>query len=119
MLGRYEDLWNGKEKLTQVASFCLTMLERLAESRPNASKRFGIARNVLDEVGKLTSKKGGPVLGRKATAIDQELTPGETKFLENSVSVFIRRVAEEAQSPGGPFRKITLEDFPELQRGTN
>ena len=117
MLGRYEDLCNGREKPTDVAYFCLTMLEKLAGGRANATKKFGIERKVLNEVGELTDKKGGRAMARKAKGINQELTPGETKFLENAVKVFIRRVAEEAQSPGGPFRKITIEDFPEVRQG--
>ena len=53
-------------------------------------------------------------MARKAEGIDEEFTPGETLFLECAVKVFIRRVAEEAQSPGEPFRKITRKDFPEV-----
>ena len=118
MLGRYEDLCNDRDKLTNVAYFCLTMLEKLAGGRPNATKKFGIERKVLKEVGELTAEKGGRAIARKAKGINQELTPGETKFLENAVKVFIRRVAEEAQSPGGPFRKITIKDFPEVRWST-
>ena len=119
MLGRYEDLRNGRDKPTNVAFFCLTMLEELAGGRKNATKKFGIESKVLNEVGELTDRKGGRAIARKAKGINQELTPGETKFLENAVKVFIRRVAEAAQSPGGPFRKITIKDFPEVRRGTN
>ena len=118
MLGRYEDLCNDPNKLTNVAYFCLTMLEKLAGGRANAPKKFGIDSKVLNEVGELTDKKGGRALARKAKGINQELTSGEAKFLENAVKVFIRRVAEEARSPGGPFQKITIKDFPEVRRGT-
>ena len=100
MLGRYEDLCYGRDKPTNVAFFCLTMLEKLAGGRENATKKFRIESKVLNEVGKLTDRKGGRAVARKAKGINQELTPGETKFLENAVMVFIRRVAEEAQSPG-------------------
>ena len=37
MLGRYEDLCNGREKLPAVAQFCLTMLEKLA-GRPGQGR---------------------------------------------------------------------------------
>ena len=119
MLGRYEDLCNDRDKLTNVVYFCLTILEKLAGGRANATKMFGIDNKVLNEVGKLAAEKGGRAIARKAKGINQELTPEETKFLENAVKVFIRRVAEEAQSPGGSFRKITTKDFPEVWRGTN
>ena len=117
MLSRYKDLCNDRDKPTNVAYFCLTMLDKLAGSRAKAPKKFAIERKVLSEVGELTDTKGGRAIARKAKGINQELTPGETRFLENAVKVFIRRVAEEAQSPGGPFRKITLKDFPELRPG--
>ena len=117
MLSRYEDLCNDPDKLTNVAYFCLTMLEKLAGGRPEAAKKFAIGEKVLNKVGELADKKGGLARARKAKGINQELTPEETRFLENAVKVFIRRVAEEAQSPGGPFRKITIKDFPEVWPG--
>ena len=117
MLSRYEDLCNDRDKPTNVAYFCLTMLEKLAGDRANATKKFGIESKVLNEVGKLTDRKGGRTIARKAKGVYQELNLGEIRFLENVVKVFIRRVAEEAQSPGGPFRKITIKDFPEVRSG--
>ncbi len=117
MLGRYEDLCKEREKLPSVAQFCLTMLEELAGDRPKAAKKFEIGEKVLNKVGELADEKGGRAMARKAKGIYKELTPGETKFLENAVKVFIRRVAEQAQSPDGPFRKITIMDFPEVWQG--
>ena len=117
MLGRYEDLCNDRDKPTNVAYFCLTVVQELAGGRTNATNKFGIEKKVLDKVGELTATKGGRALARKTEGINQELTPGETRFLECAVKVFIRRVAEEAQSPGGPFREITIKDFPEVWPG--
>ena len=117
MLGRYEDLCNGRDKLTNVAYFCLTMLEKLAGCRPKAAKKFAIGKKVLNKVGDLADAKGGRAMARKAKGLDEEFTPGETRFLDNAVKVFIRRVAEEAQSPGGSFLKITKKDFPEVWPG--
>ena len=117
MLGRYENLCNGREKLADVAQFCLTMLEKLAEGRGKrgkAAKKFAIGKKVLNKVGTLADEKGGPTMARKAKGIDEEFTPEEIRFLECAVKVFIWRVAEEAQSPAGPFRMITTEDFPEM-----
>ncbi len=130
MLDRYEQLFNDRKKLVDVAYFCLTMLLQLATDRARATKKsktklekaaekFEIECKVLKKVGNLTANKGGPARARKAQGINQELTPRESRFLENAVKVFIRRVAEEAQSPGGPFRKITIKDFSEVQSGTN
>ena len=137
MLSRYEDLCKKRDKLPAVAQFCLTMLEKLAGGRQKAAKKFAIGKKVLDKVGELGEKggpamartakhldkvgelgeKGGPAMARTDKRIDEKFTPGETRFLECAVKVFIRRVAEEAQSPGGPFRKITIKDFPEVWPG--
>ena len=117
MLGRYEDLCKERERLPSVAQFCLTMLEKLAGGRPEATKKFAIGKKVLDKVGGLADAKGGRAMARKAKGIDEKFTQGETRFLECAVKVFIRRVAEEAQSPGGPFREITTKDFPEVWPG--
>ena len=72
---------------------------------------------MLNKVGDLADAKGGRAMARKAKGLDEEFTPGETRFLDNAVKVFIRRVAEEAQSPGGSFLKITKKDFPEVWPG--
>ena len=117
MLGRYEDLCKEREKLPSVAQFCLTMLEKLAGGRPKAAKKFAIGKKVLNKVGTLADEKSGRAMARKAKGIDKEFTLWETRFLECAVKVFIRRVAEEGQSPGGPFRKITIKDFPEVWPG--
>ena len=117
MLGRYEDLCNGKERLPSAAQFCLTLLEKSAGSRRKAAKKFAIGIRVLNKVGALAAEKGGRAMARKAKGVDEEFTLEETRFLECAVKVFTRRVAEEAQSPGGPFRKITIRDFPEVWPG--
>ena len=114
MLGRYEDLCNGRDKLTNVAYFCLTMLEKLAGCRPKAAKKFAIGKKVLNKVGDLADAKGGRAMARKAKGLDEEFTPGETRFLDNAVKVFIRRVAEEATIP----RRIVPKDHQKrLSRG--
>ena len=115
MHSRYEDLCNDRDKLPSVAQFCLTMLERLAGGRTKAVEKFKVEREALNRVGELADKKGGRTMARKAKGTDLEFTPGETLFLENAVKVFIRRVAAEAHSPGGSFRRIKLDDFPELR----
>ncbi len=117
MLGRYEDLCKKRDKLPSVAQFCLTMLEKSAGNRDKAAKKFEIEPKVLNKVGALANDKGGRSMARKAKGIDKDFTLEETRFLACVVKVFIRRVAEEAQSPGGPFRRITTKDFPEVWPG--
>ena len=119
MLGRYEDLFNDPDKLPSVAQFCLTKLEKLEGDRKKAAKKFAIGKKVLDKVGQLADENGGRAMARKAKGINDEFTPGETRFLECAIKVFIRRVAEGAQFTGGPFRMITVKDFPEVRWGTN
>ena len=114
MLSRYEDLLCKREKLPAVAQFCLTMLEKLAGNRSKVPKKFAIEKEVLSKVGSLAANKGGHASARKAKGINEELSLEETRFLKSAIKVFIRRVGEEAHTPGGPFRYITMNDFPEL-----
>lgn len=118
MLSRYEDFYDGKKRLTDLAQFCLTMLEKVAGGRKSedrwtetrgrrtkAVERFGIKGCVLNEVGYLSSEKGGPTDGRKADAAEEnDLTPDERRFLLCNVKKFIRKVAKEAQSSGSNTR---------------
>ena len=118
MFSLYEAFYDDREKITGIAYFCLTMLEKLAggagregksrkkltSRRKKAAERFGIKGCVLNEVGYLSSEKGGPTEGRKADATENDLTPDERRFLLCKVKKFIRKVAKDAQSSGSNTR---------------
>ena len=126
MFNLYEAYYDDREKLTGVAYFCLTMLEKLAgdperrgrlkrmpKRRKEASSKFKIKGCVLNEIGFLSSEKGGKTEARKADGTEEgfDLTGDERTFLEEAVKKSIRRVAEEAHSPGKTFEWIKQDDF--------
>ena len=121
MLSRLDLYRQGREPLGSVANLCLTVLEDSASQatvgkggkRPMAANHYRIAVTVLDRVGKLTAKKGGPQ-ARKAEGRSDPFTKEETRFLESSVTAFIRRAAERAADPNGNLPAITMADLPKL-----
>ena len=106
MLSRLDLYRQGREPLAGVANLCLTVLEDSARQvavgeenkRKTAANHYRIARRILERVGTLSAKKGGPV-ARKAEGRSDPFTKEETRFLEAAVTVFIRRAAEEAADP--------------------
>ena len=68
---------------------------------------------MLNEIGDLSSTKGGAGLARKAEAAGTEFSRQESRFLEEAVKQMIRRAAELAQEPEGVFPTITLADLPD------
>ena len=121
MLSRLDLYRQGREPLASVANLCLTVLGDSAAQatagkggkRPMAANHYQIAMTVLDRVGKLSAKKGGPV-ARKAEGRSDPFTKEETRFLQAAVTTFIRRAAERAAAPGGNLPVITMADLPKL-----
>ena len=117
MFDRYVGYRAGREPLTGMANFCLTVLENSVPSGKNrrkaAARHYDIECKVLDEVGWRCSDKGGAE-ARKAKGINQDLNRQERQFLEEVVKAIIRRAAEVAGDPNGPRDKIVLSNFPDL-----
>lgn len=114
MFNLYEAWFDRKEKLTSIASFCLTMLEKLAGGpkhmkrrekatgrRKKAASKFNIDGSLLNEIGYLSIEKGEKSDARKADAAEEnfDLSDDERRLLECAVRAFIQRAAEEAQCP--------------------
>ena len=128
MLSRLDLYRQGREPLASVANLCLTVLEDSAAQatagkggkRTMAANRYRIAMTVLDRVGKLSAKKGGPV-ARKAEGRNAAFTKEETRFLEAAVTALIRRGGGEG---GRTWREPTCHHDvrpaqpTELGRGT-
>lgn len=118
MLSRLDLYRQRREPLASVAYFCLTVLEGLAVPRVRARKErrerttnyYCIEEKVLDEVGNLSSEKGGPA-ARKAEGRMDEFTKEEIRFLEASIAAFIRRVAEKVADPNGKLPEITKQNL--------
>ena len=119
MLYRLDLYRQGREPLAGVANVCLTVLEYSAlqatggggNKRNSATNHYRIAGTVLERVGMLSAKKGGPV-ARKAEGRGDPFSQEETSFLEAAVAAFVRRAAEKAADPNGNLPLITMADLP-------
>lgn len=112
MYHRLDGYYSGREKLPGMAYFCLDLFERHNSGRAAAAARYRISRGVLNEIGKLSTTRGGAD-ARKAEGTATDLSPGESRFLEEGIKAIIRRAAEVAQNPSGSLPKITLADLPD------
>ncbi len=125
MYQRYIRHHSGREGLESMAYFCLSMLED-RPSQPNSQERihpkkrkaaaenYQIDKDVLAEIGRLSSTKGGPAGARKASGVDTELTQQERRFLKEAIKKMIRRAAEKAHRPDADLPKISLADLPPI-----
>ena len=115
MFDRYLGYRRGREHLTTMAYFCLTVLEtstgQRRDARKAASKRYGIDEQVLRRIGQLTATKGGAG-ARKAQGARHDLSRDETRFLDEAIKTSIRRAAETAHDPTVARRIITVQDLP-------
>lgn len=99
--------------LADAANFCMTVLEMSGGGRSGATKRFAVAKPVLDNAGKLAASKGGNE-ARKAKGAQAEFTAAERQWLEETMKCLIRRAAEVAGGPSAPLPQITMADLPSL-----
>ena len=115
---RYAGHHEGREPLTSMAYFCLTVLEGSTgkgKRRLKAvARKYCIDQKVLTNLKRLASTKGGAG-ARKAEGLACELTPQEQHFLQMAVRAIIRRAAEVGHDPGAPLKSITLRDLPAIQ----
>lgn len=121
---RYMGYLEDHEPLGAMAYFCLTVLEglpqghsgkrRVSRKRKDAAAWFAIDESVLDEIGRLSSSKGGAD-ARKREGTGQPLSTDEHDFLEGAMKAIIRRVAEKEHSPAGTLPTISLSDLPPLR----
>ncbi len=107
----------GREPLTSMAYFCLTVLEastgKHQRRREAAARKYCIDRQVLEDLGRLCSAKGGAG-ARKAEGLSRELTSQEQQFLLMAIKAIIRRAAELAHDPQAPLKPITLGNLPAI-----
>ena len=119
MFDRYVGYRARRGYLTDMANFCLTILEKSVQTkrkrRDAAAKHYDIEYKVLDKIGRLCSQKGGTE-ARKAQGVDQDLNGQERQFLEEVVKAIIQRAAEVAGDPNGSRDMIVLSDFPDFQQ---
>ena len=113
MKRRYDEYSLRRAKLPDVAYFCVTVLEVKYGSLSAAAKACGISRNVLKEIKKLSSNKGGED-SRKAEGFDEEFTKQEKRFLNRALKEIIIRAAQVAADDSQRLPQITMADLPSL-----
>ena len=111
-------------KGSSMTYLCLTVLENLAKppssqaKRPTFKKRqaaaakYQIEEDVLNEIGRLSTTKGGHMEGRKEEALTDDLTHEERRFLKHAIKKMIRRMAEKAHCPEKNLPEISLSNLP-------
>jgi hypothetical protein len=110
---RYEGYLQGKEPLPAIAYFCLTLVEHNAGGRKPAATVYNIEFDILDELGKLTSRgdeKTARKIKKGSTLIP--LLPQEITWIEAAIKALIRRVGE--YRPGVQLHKLKMADLPNL-----
>jgi len=117
---RYEMFKGGKEPLTSMAYFCLTVLEGSTGKKEGARKAvcsmYKIDQKVRDTFGDLVSERGNGFQARKfdARATRDGFRGNEEKWIEQVVIALIRRKAEYDFDPNGSYPQIAMTDFVRL-----
>jgi hypothetical protein len=95
---------------------CLTVLEVSAGDRTNAASKYGIAKSVLDMIGKLCSERGSPDEARKTPRQGAyvPLSGQEKNWIILVIKAIIRRAGECAYEPKDRLQQLTLNDFPKI-----
>ena len=124
MFQRYMGYFQRREPLPSMAYLCLTVLENSAKppcpqperktskKRRAAAAKYQIAEDVLNEIGRLSTTKGGQMEGRKEEALTDDLTHEERRFLKHAIKKMIRRMAEKAHCPKKNLPEISLSNLP-------
>jgi hypothetical protein len=116
LYARYSRYHAGRELLTSMAYFCLTVIERSAGGRKEAARKYRIAKPVFNRLGTFCSKRGSKEEARKApnglafTPLEQR----ERQWVLVAVSLIIRQAGEVAACPDKPPTEITMQDLPNL-----
>ena len=109
---RYRGYLDGREPLTSMAYFCLTVLEAKAggkNKRKNAAKLYAIDKAVLDKMGELSTVYGDRLTARKANPV-RALTGPESTWLDAAVKMLIWRIGDTRNTSALPL--ITMADLP-------
>ena len=113
MQSKYEKYCLGRVEQPTMAYFCITALTEKYGSLSVAARECGISSNVLKEIRKLSSYKGGED-SRKAEGFDDEFTSQEKRFLNLAIPKIIFRVAQVAADDSQLLPKITKGNLSSL-----
>jgi hypothetical protein len=109
---RYESYEEGRERLFAMGYACLKFLEGRAGGRREAAKRYSVEYEVFDDLGRLTSTRGGPDVARKPSDSRGEATPEERKWIEQAIRKIVRQVG--VSDAGHHPETLTKDDLPPL-----
>jgi hypothetical protein len=117
---RYEGYFGGKEPLEAMGYFCLNVIEQMYGNgkREAAARNLNVEVEVLKELGKLTSTKGGTTTARKAPQRRrwQPLTGTERTWIESVLRRLILRLGEYAGRDSlSTLPKVGMGDFAPLE----
>jgi hypothetical protein len=110
MCRSYVGYKRGKEKLAAAGYFCLTVFQKIPQNRRDASRRYQIDFNILAELGKLTSERGGKD-SRKAEGVEFEYSETERNWIDKVLLILIRRIADYACDPGASMMRLTRNEL--------
>ena len=107
MYTRYIGYLQDKEPLASMAYFCVTVLVDPFAGIAEAAREYRVSRNVLCEIRKLSSTRGGRQ-ARKADGKGQDLTDQERRFLKKATKAVIERAAQKDRSGSPQITKSGL-----------
>jgi hypothetical protein len=116
MWWHYEQFREGRERLVDMANFCLTVLEESAggrnRARDRAAEKYSIEIDVLHTLGRLTSSVGDKETARKAKGLSErrQHTGAEKAWIEAAIKLLTLRAGEWAFDPGASLPRITMSD---------
>jgi hypothetical protein len=121
MWQRYTACLSGREPISGMAYFCLTVFENSAGGRSRAAKRYKLDEELLRKLGYLCSQVGDASTARKLKASSEQRphTAMETEWMLAAVRAIVRRAGEWAFDPAASFARITLSDLPPLAIGSS
>ncbi len=103
-------------RLTDMAYFCLTVLQRRAGGRSAASNRYSVALHVLSKLGHLSTEVGNEQTARKMPLVPRDHTPEEIEWIKAAVNVLILRMGQYAYDPKREWPWVTMSDLPHLPK---
>jgi hypothetical protein len=112
MFDRWSRYKTGQALLGDTADFCRGALEQGC-GRQAAADRYSVERCVINTLGDLADRKGGPH-ARKYKGYSAPYFKDEIAWLEAAMRALIRRAAEVAHDFGAIRPPITMRDLPKL-----
>jgi hypothetical protein len=113
---RFRGFLEGKEPLTGMGYFCLSVLQADAGGRRGAGVKYAVHIDVLDTLGRLTSEVGDKSTARKldAQSTCRPHTDPEQEWIKEAVKKLIIRAGEVAGSPGTAHPQIQMSQLPTI-----